>query len=448
MFLPILGPALSRCGPLRCPRVSCPSGRVNLSRQALNHGGSQVPAQGGRVSLDGEVYRLKTNWEILRALLLYGICSSPRMVKNASKILHWSQKFLGRRIFKRTLKATAYGQFVAGETQAQVVESAARLRRLGVQTMVAVPLEEDVGEGQRESWFDNNLQSELASVDLAKNCGPRPMMQLKVTSLMGADLCASVSRTLTLPLASGFFSPHCLLQAMDGQHARGRGVPLLIDAEMTYLNPCISLIAMTLMLSFNQSQPFIWNTYQCYLKDVERLLSEDLACASRLGLCFGVKLVRGAYMDRERERAEQCGYPDPIQKSWEDTNHSYLKLLDRMLGEVRKEGTRVGLVVATQNEASVQHTLERMEELEIARDSGAVHFAQLLGMADHISLALGTAGYSVYKSLPFGGVDEVIPYLVRRAQENHTALRGLRREGQLLRGELRRRFLLWTSRHF
>ncbi|XP_069782968.1 hydroxyproline dehydrogenase isoform X5 [Narcine bancroftii] len=326
-----------------------------------------------------------------------------------------------------------------------------------------------------ESWFDNNLQSELASVDLAKNCGPRPMMQLKVTSLMGADLCASVSRTLTLPLASGFFSPHCLLQAMDGQefsfpsltpeenlhfrnslqrlrtlgeHARGRGVPLLIDAEMTYLNPCISLIAMTLMLSFNQSQPFIWNTYQCYLKDVERLLSEDLACASRLGLCFGVKLVRGAYMDRERERAEQCGYPDPIQKSWEDTNHSYLKLLDRMLGEVRKEGTRVGLVVATQNEASVQHTLERMEELEIARDSGAVHFAQLLGMADHISLALGTAGYSVYKSLPFGGVDEVIPYLVRRAQENHTALRGLRREGQLLRGELRRRFLLWTSRHF
>ncbi|XP_072889399.1 hydroxyproline dehydrogenase, partial [Hemitrygon akajei] len=230
------------------------------------------------------------------------------------------------------------------------------------------------------------------------------------------------------------------------QYAREKGVLLLIDAELTSLNPAISLVTKALMLRFNQSEPLIWNTYQCYLQDTERQLLTDVSQALSLGLWFGVKLVRGAYMDRERELALKFGYPDPVQKSWDDTDQSYRRLLDQLVTLV-KQNPRVGLVAATHNEGSVRYLLNRMEALGLDRDCGMIHSAQLLGMCDHISLTLGRAGYSVYKSLPYGDVSSVIPYLIRRAQENQSALRGIRRERELLRRELSRRLLLRRGVH-
>ncbi|XP_041038473.1 hydroxyproline dehydrogenase, partial [Carcharodon carcharias] len=222
-------------------------------------------------------------------------------------------------------------------------------------------------------------------------------------------------------------------------HARDRGVQLLVDAEYTYLNPALSWVTMALMMRFNQSEPAIWNTYQCYLKDADTLLSSDIEWALSRGLCFGVKLVRGAYLEKERLLAKSLGYPDPIQPTWEDTNHSYQRLLDKMLRLVGETGQRLGLVIATHNEESVRHALHRMQEFGIRQENHFVCFAQLLGMCDHISLTLGSAGYSVYKSIPYGSVEEVMPYLVRRAQENLSVLKGLRTERDLLWRELRTR---------
>ncbi|XP_078394209.1 hydroxyproline dehydrogenase-like [Cetorhinus maximus] len=223
------------------------------------------------------------------------------------------------------------------------------------------------------------------------------------------------------------------------QHAQDTGVHLLVDAEYTYLNPALSLVTMALMMRFNQSEPAIWNTYQCYLKDAYTLLCADIEWALSHGLCFGVKLVRGAYMEKERVLAKSLGYPDPIQATWEDTNHSYRRLLDKMLESVGETRPRLGLVIATHNEESVKHALSRMQELGIGQENQFVCFAQLLGMCDHISLTLGSAGYSVYKSIPYGSVEDVMPYLVRRAQENLSVLKGLRTERDLLWRELRRR---------
>ncbi|XP_042201959.1 hydroxyproline dehydrogenase-like, partial [Callorhinchus milii] len=229
-------------------------------------------------------------------------------------------------------------------------------------------------------------------------------------------------------------------------YAVRRRVRILLDAEYTYLNPALSLVTMTMMAKFNSSQAWIWNTYQCYLKAVSELIAADIHTAAERRVCFGLKLVRGAYMDKERASALTQGRSDPIAESWEATNISYQRVLDHLLELSAKHRDKYRVIVATHNEHSVQHTLGRMRELNIEKDDGIVCFGQLMGMCDHVSVTLGMAGYMVYKSLPYGAVDTVIPYLVRRAQENQAVLQGVRQEQKLLRRELRRRFRLPGAR--
>ncbi|XP_059809147.1 hydroxyproline dehydrogenase [Hypanus sabinus] len=466
----LLSPARSRCHQLPFPTVR------TLCRKADSSLCTAPPGSARRAKaspdFDTGAYRVKSNWELLRALLVFRMCSFPWLVNNAGKVMHWSCRLLGRRLFEQLMKVTVYGQFVAGETVPEVQGCTEALRRAGVRPMLAVPIEEDAGEDRSECWFEGNLRTALSCVDTARVCSPHAMMQLKVTALMGARLCTTVSRSLSDLSTAEDLNVSRLAEVMDGrdlhfrhlrleesvhlhtslrrlrtlaEYAQEKGVPLLIDAELTSLNPAISLVTKALMLRFNQSEPLIWNTYQCYLQDTERQLLTDVSQALSLGLWFGVKLVRGAYMDRERELALKFGYPDPVQKSWDDTDQSYRRLLDQLVTLV-KQNPRVGLVAATHNEGSVRYLLNRMEALGLGRDCG-IHSAQLLGMCDHISLTLGRAGYSVYKSLPYGDVSSVIPYLVRRAQENQSALRGIRRERELLRRELNRRLLLRRGLH-
>ncbi|XP_072351092.1 hydroxyproline dehydrogenase, partial [Scyliorhinus torazame] len=236
----------------------------------------------------------------------------------------------------------------------------------------------------------------LKCVDLSLGSNYRSMMQLKVTALMGADLCKKLAVAHTQPSGAEDLGVHRVMEVMDGQdltfpsltdletqhlwaslrrlndigqYAKQNGVRLLVDAEYTYLNPALSLVTMALMGRFNVSEPAIWNTYQCYLKHCDARLSADVEWASSRGLCFGVKLVRGAYMEKERELAKRLGYPDPIQASWEDTNSNYQKLLDKMLELVREKRQKFSLVIATHNETSVTHALRRMGELGIGCDN-------------------------------------------------------------------------------
>lgn len=227
------------------------------------------------------------------------------------------------------------------------------------------------------------------------------------------------------------------------QHAQAQHVRLLVDAEYTSLNPALSLLVAAMALRWNSSReggPWVWNTYQAYLKDTHERLRRDAEAADRAGLAFGVKLVRGAYLDMERETAQLQGTQDPTQPDYEAASQSYRRCLELMLTYVSHRGSMCHLMVASHNEESVHQATKRMWELGIPLD-GPVSFGQLLGMCDHVSLALGQAGYAVYKSIPYGSLEEVIPYLIRRAQENQSVLRGARREWELLSQELRRRLL-------
>ncbi|XP_043372967.1 hydroxyproline dehydrogenase isoform X2 [Dermochelys coriacea] len=404
--------------------------------------GPPPPApHGAQLSFDGAVFRLKSGWELVRGLLVFQLCALPGLVRRAPTLLSVSRRLLGCRLWGSLLRTSFYGQFVAGQTPPEVGVTVQRLHALGLRPLLAVPIEEDVGQDKEgESWYEGNRGAMLGCVGLSAPGGPQPMMQLKVTALMSAGLCEANFSGLS-PTENRHLQASLL--RLDGvtQRAVEAGVRVLVDAEYTYVNPALTLVTLALMGRWNRTQPWVWNTYQCYLQDCLVRLRADVALAERRGFCFGVKLVRGAYLEQERRLARERGYPDPLHPTWEATNHSYQRCLDLLLELVARDGQRCQLIVASHNEASVSHAVRRMEELGIAKDGGAVCFGQLLGMCDHVSLALGQAGYATYKSIPYGAVADVLPYLVRRAQENQSVLQGTRKERDLLRRELWRRLL-------
>ncbi|XP_029494295.2 proline dehydrogenase 1, mitochondrial-like isoform X2 [Oncorhynchus nerka] len=198
-----------------------------------------------------------------------------------------------------------------------------------------------------------------------------------------------------------------MLQRLDvlANHAEEHSVRLMVDAEQTYFQPAISTLTVEMQRIYNRGKPVIFNTYQCYLKEAYDIVTMDVELSRREGWFFGAKLVRGAYMYQERSRAEEIGYEDPINPDYETTNMMYHK----------------------------------MNELGLTPMENKVYFGQLLGMCDQISFPLGQAGFPVYKYVPYGPVNEVIPYLSRRAQENRGFMKGSQRERELLWKELKRR---------
>ena len=225
-----------------------------------------------------------------------------------------------------------------------------------------------------------------------------------------------------------------------------------------------------MMRKFNTESPIIFNTYQCYLKQGFNNFVIDVEQARREKFYFGAKIVRGAYADQERARATELGYPDPIQVcqiilariyfrllkkvDYEATGRCYHRVMDVGLEFIHTHGT-VNLMIASHNIDSIKYAISRMDSLNIQRDSGEVFFGQLLGMCDQgtltlvihqsvkprslVTFPLGQAGYSVYKYVPFGPVNEVLPYLSRRAQENRSLLDGVKNERKMLFNEIARR---------
>lgn len=231
------------------------------------------------------------------------------------------------------------------------------------------------------------------------------------------------------------------------------GARCMIDAEQTYMQPAINMIAMQLMRQYNRREAIIFNTYQCYLKGAFDQVQRDLATARSENFFFGAKLVRGAYMDQERARAEKLGYEDPINESFDATSKMYEKTLTYLMEEISRElkldplgdldrnNRRISIMVASHNEDTVRYTLEQMQRLGIKPKHRLICFGQLYGMSDHISFMLGQSGYSVYKYTPYGPLEEVLPYMGRRAIENHGFLSKLQRERSLLANEIVKRLI-------
>ncbi|CAG07598.1 unnamed protein product, partial [Tetraodon nigroviridis] len=402
---------------------------------------------------DPSAFRVKSFGELLRAMGVFCFCSFPVLVNNCGKLLSVARSLLGRRGFSLLLRPTVYAQFVAGESESEIAQSMRKMSSLGLRPMLAVPIEEDLGESNgyrlvfvttREKRYDDNMEAMLECVRISHStiCSKDPMMQLKVTALLSPELCVRQTneQMCTSHMTKSFFSSLAdrLLRSCSIQASVNK-VRVLVDAEYTYMNPALSLVTMAMMKKFNKDGAWIWNTYQCYLKESRTLVSEALRLSRDEGFCLGVKLVRGAYMDKERKLAEKEGRQDPVHSSWEDTNDSYNASLNVMLDAISQNPERYRIIVASHNEESVRLAGKRITELGIDKGVGSVCFGQLLGMCDHVSLTLAKEGYVVYKSVPYGSVEDTLPYLVRRAQENRTVLQGIRKERDLLKQEIYRR---------
>jgi proline dehydrogenase len=215
------------------------------------------------------------------------------------------------------------------------------------------------------------------------------------------------------------------------------GVSMMIDAEHTYFQPAIDNVAITLMKEFNASRPVIFSTYQMYLVDSEWRLQTDLNRAKQGNYYFAAKLVRGAYMELERHRAKELHYDDPIHESKEATDDNYNRNVESVVKRMA-QGEKIEMMIASHNQQSVEHTLRYAEENGLANDA-PIHFAQLMGMADNLTFLLGHANYKAYKYVPYGAVKEVMPYLVRRAQENSGLMGGAASEIKMLSTEIKAR---------
>jgi len=217
----------------------------------------------------------------------------------------------------------------------------------------------------------------------------------------------------------------------------------LIDAEQVRYQPAIDNLVLELQRQFNTGDiPIIFNTYQCYLKDSPERLRTDVARSERFQYHFGAKIVRGAYMESERELAASLFLDDPIHATIEDTHNCYNESVEYLLEHSTKSELNLEILCGTHNQNSIVQAINSMNKYGIDRSADTVCFAQLFGMSDELTLNLGKNGYRAYKYVPYGEVDEVVPYLLRRAKENSAIMGGAAIELGMLSTELKRRFRL------
>nr|XP_045010930.1 hydroxyproline dehydrogenase isoform X1 [Jaculus jaculus] len=348
---------------------------------------------------DSGAFHLKGTAELARALLVLRLCAWPPLVSHGLALQAWSQRLLGSRLSGALLRASIYGQFVAGETTEEVKGCVQQLQALGLRPLLAVPTEEEPDSIAKtgEAWYEGNLNTMLHCVDLSRalmdnpNPAGKSLMQLKVTALTSARLCKELTSWIQRPGASSELNPKRLAEAMDSgkdlqvsclnaaqsqhlqaslnrlhrvaQRARAQHVRLLVDAEYTFINPALSLLVAALALRWNSPReggPWVWNTYQAYLKDTHERLERDAEAAHKAGLAFGVKLVRGAYLEKERAVSTLQGTKDQTQPDYEATNMSYSHCLELMLRHVSNHGPSCHLMVASHNEESVHQATKRV----------------------------------------------------------------------------------------
>jgi proline dehydrogenase len=244
------------------------------------------------------------------------------------------------------------------------------------------------------------------------------------------------------------------VELIEAMFARGRtlameaqqsGTRLLIDAEQARFQPAIDNLVLDLQRTFNARDavpfPVIYNTYQCYLKDVPTRLHTDVERSERFQYHFGAKLVRGAYMESERAWAKSLGYPSPIHETIQDTHACYNDSVQFLLSKAATSDQKLELMLASHNQESIEKAIHVMNEYGIDRHDSTICFAQLFGMKDHLTYQLGQNGYRAYKYVPYGEVKMVMPYLIRRANENSSVASGAGQEMTMIRQELMRRLV-------
>jgi proline dehydrogenase len=293
-------------------------------------------------------------------------------------------------------------------------------------------------EGQTsEKNFEATTLEIIATIKEAKNKADIPLAVFKVSGVARFDILEKFNDENYQGSADEMQSFQGVKERVQRicQAAFDAEVPVMIDAEESWVQDGIDRIALEMILQFNKDKAFVYNTLQMYRHDRLDFFKKELKVAQDKGIKYAVKLVRGAYMEKERDRAAKMGYPSPINATKADSDNLYNAALDFAIENLEN----CAVVAGTHNEESSLYLTELMHKFNITKNDDRVYFAQLLGMSDHISFNLSAAGYNVAKYVPYGPVREVVPYLIRRAEENTSAAGQTSRELRLIQQEKLRR---------
>lgn len=332
------------------------------------------------------------------------------------------------------IKSTIYEQFCGGET---INECEPTIDKLG-QSRIGTILDYSVEGKSTEEDFDRTKDEILKTIKRAKNDPDIPFAVFKVTGVAPLGTLERLSRRKKLDAKSQAKCERIHKRVGEiCEYAYSLGQPIFIDAEESWIQDAIDRLATDMMERYNREKPIVYNTLQMYRTDRLQYLKEARRQAKLDGYILAVKLVRGAYMEKERERAEEMGYPSPIHENKAATDADYNAAIEYCI----KHHREVAFVAATHNEESTRQLAEKMFDAGIPADHPHVFYSQLYGMGDNISYVLASKGYNVSKYVPYGPVADTIPYLIRRANENSSAAGQMSRELEMIEKEMKRRKL-------
>ena len=381
-------------------------------------------------------FAYKSTADLKRAKFLISAIQSPLMVTLATKATPILMK-LGFPI-NGLLRNTVFKQFVGGETLEESARVAKLLSSYGVQVILDYGVEAKEGEAN----FDDVTEHIIEAIDFAATQTNIPFVSVKLTGVASHTLLEHLNDAPRL--RSGIHdseSENAAWQRVRERMyaicdvAQEKGVGILIDAEETWIQDPIDRLAIELMGVYNKEKVIVYNTYQLYRNDRFSFLQLSHRIAKEQGFLLGAKLVRGAYMEKERARAQQMCYPSPIHVDKAATDKDFDAAAKYCIENIDS----ISLLLASHNEQSNIQIADEMAKLNLSNDYKHVHFSQLYGMGDHITFNMAVKGYNVSKYLPFGPISEVIPYLMRRAEENSSVNGQTNKELVMIKAELARR---------
>jgi proline dehydrogenase len=380
-------------------------------------------------------FKGKDDAALRRSYWLFKLIGNPSMVRIGGTLTNFALG-IGFPI-GWLIKNNIFAQFCGGETVEECKAASARLAEYGIGTI----LDYSVEGKEKESDFDATAEEIIRTIDAAKGNPHIPFCVFKVTGIARFELLEKqnevVRGTLTQLTEKDQAEWSRVVQRVLHicQAAYDADQRIFIDAEDSWIQDAIDQLCHDMMEKFNHQAPIVYNTVQLYRHDRLEFLKKTHAWAKDKGLHYAVKLVRGAYMEKEGKRAAEMGYQNPIQPSKEATDRDFNAGVKYCLDNLQD----MALCCGSHNEESSMLLAQWMEERGIVKNDNRVAFAQLFGMSDHISYNLADAGYNVVKYLPYGPIKEVMPYLLRRAQENTSVKGQTSRELGLILSERDRR---------
>ncbi len=394
-------------------------------------------------------FAYKSDKALQNAQFLFSSMGYPFLVKWGTRLTPWAIK-AGLPV-KGVIKKTIFKQFIGGET---LEETAAVVKTLGDYD-VRVILDYGVEGGESgDEAFDHSMEEFIRVINYAATQPNIPFISIKVTGFARFGLLEKLDSSVAGHHGSLMKRYAKAVDSLTDDEraewqmvqvrmekicrvAAEKGIGVLVDAEETWIQDPVDVITILMMDQFNSSRAVVYNTVQLYRSDRLAFLKDSLEAAELRNFILGVKLVRGAYMEKERKRAQAMGYASPIQPGKSSTDHDYNAALEFCVDHV----DTIATIVASHNEYSNLYATELLQKKNLSFHHPHIHFSQLYGMSDNITFNLARAGCSVSKYLPFGPLKDVVPYLMRRAQENSSMSGHTGRELGLIRKEMERRKL-------